>query len=66
MEISVDEMKGFIIQGMKLKEVEKLLMEALLCEGAHHKEWYLEEVAKEVGVLQELEKRGYERTGITP
>lgn len=44
-------------------------LEALCCDGAHHKQWYLEQIAKELGVdLKSMAESGeYEwEPGIAP
>ena len=39
-----------------LGKVQELIEDALLTSGEHHKQWYLEEIAKELGIdISELD-----------
>jgi hypothetical protein len=54
-----------ILKGTKkeLKDLEDLFVEALTTDGAHHKQWYLEEISKLLGI--EIDDSIYEK-GIAP
>jgi hypothetical protein len=46
--------------------VKDLILEALTTDGAHHKQWYLEQIAKVLGIdLTETRELDYEK-GIPP
>jgi len=34
----------------ELDRIEKMFVDALTTDGAHHKQWYLEKIAKELGI----------------
>lgn len=38
--------------------VKELINEAMVTDGAHHKQWYLNEIAKEIGFKPETEDEG--------
>jgi len=59
-------MKG---RKLKLKAIEELALDALEIDGAHHKQWYLEEILKLCGAnVENLRKnfRTYGEEGIAP
>lgn len=40
---------------MKITKLRELILDALICDGEHHKQWYLEEIGKECGIDIEKE-----------
>ena len=55
-----------------IREIKKLCIEGLLTDGAHHKQWYLEEILKRLGfnlnqIRKELRKEDYDwEDGLAP
>ena len=35
---------------MKMSEIRELVIDALITEGGHHKQWYLIQIAKKLGI----------------
>lgn len=53
----------FAISSKRMREIRGLIMDGLCTDGAHHKQWYLEQIAKELEI--NLDKVDYE-DGIAP
>ena len=45
--------------------VKTLILNGLITDGAHHKQWYLEQIAKILGIDLKEELHGYEK-GMPP
>ncbi|MHB1764935.1 MAG: hypothetical protein ACYCS1_05295 [Gammaproteobacteria bacterium] len=46
------------------KSVKELIMQGLITDGEHHKQWYLEQIAKKLGI-ELVGKLNYEQ-GVSP
>jgi len=48
------------------KKIKNLISDGLCTDGAHHKQWYLEEIGKVCGMKIEIENRIGVNKGIAP